>query len=141
MLKKNMVYCVISILALALTSGCDIFGGGGGGGGNDDVRGADGLGNFLWKPTSESNGRLVVLFPTEFRGRHVGAAVHNGNPPKAGNKLEDGVFTTDSHNGNRVHYRFPKPGAAYGNNVYATLYLNDGTTVSWYIPVGAARTD
>jgi len=131
---------IVLALGLILTQGC-FDSGGGGGGGNNQLRSADGLGGFVWKPRSESNGRLVVLFPAEFRGRHSGMAIHRGNPPRASNKIEDGVFSNETHNGGRVHYRFSKTGAAYGGNLYATLYLKDGGTVSYFIPNGGGRVD
>jgi hypothetical protein len=59
--------------------------------------------SFLWKPVSDSNGHLVVIFPASFNGRIKNVAV-NG---------ERGTFSAIS-NGNRTHWRFGKPGSAYG---------------------------
>ena len=116
--------------SLALT-GCD----GGGDGSGIGERGEGG--GFLWKPRSESNGRLVILLPTQYRRQVSSQFVADGD----GNVLETGVFTTDEHNGDRPHFRYSRPGASFGNNVYAVADLTGGGTVHWPIPNGAARTE
>lgn len=55
---------------------------------------------FLWKPISESNGKLVVLVPEG--GKNGGCSV-NG---------EGGAYSGTA-NGGREHYRYSKPGGAY----------------------------
>ena len=81
---------------------------------------------FLWKPVSESNGRLVVLIPACILadactvGAEKGAAIGR-------------------HNGNREHFRFSKPGSGYGNNVQVTAYYQGAVTGTWTVPQGAAR--
>ena len=81
---------------------------------------------FLWKPVSESNGRLVVLIPACILadactvGAEKGAAIGR-------------------HNGNREHFRFSKPGSGYGNNVQVTAYYRGAITGTWTVPQVAAR--
>ena len=129
---------VLLALGLGLTVGCDDDDDDGG---NHEVRSAnDGPEGFLWKPISESNGRLVILLPNEFRGRVRGVAIHAGDPPNAGNKIEDGTFAGDTHNGRRPHFRFSRSGGGYGQNIFAVGYFADGT-ISWPIPNGASRWD
>ena len=59
-------------------------------------------GGFLWKPISESNGNLVVLFPKEFTETFQSVTV-NG---------ESGNFSGFA-NGDRQHWRFSLPGGDY----------------------------
>jgi hypothetical protein len=114
----------------------------GGGGGNGEVRTArDGLGGFLWKPVSESNGRLVVLFPVDISPTVQGAEVHNRFPPSKNSLIEAGAFAHRSANGGRAHFRFPKSGGAYGGNVYAVAVMPGGKYIGFLIENGAARTD
>jgi hypothetical protein len=136
-LKK--IICILACLPLILSLSACFGGGGGGGGGNTESRSASG--GFLWKPRSESTGNLVVLFPREFRGQHAGAAVHSEDPPNEGNKIEQGIFHTESHNGNRVHYRFNRPGSGFGQNIYAVITLQDGRRISYFVPNGASRAE
>lgn len=131
MLTKKIGSCVLVALGLAMllvATGC----------GSDS---AEGLGNtgegggFLWKPVSESTRKLVVLLPPQYTGRVSSQYVTDGG----GTLLDQGAYG-GVHNGGREHFRYPKPGAAYGNGVYAVAELKDGTTVNWLIPVGSQRT-
>lgn len=88
-----------------------------------------GTGTFLWKPVSDNNGNLVVLLPSSYNGKVSSVSV-NG---------ESGNYT-GIHNGNRTHWRFSKPGAAYGNNVRVVAKTSGGNA-SWTVPNGAARTN
>jgi hypothetical protein len=139
------VCALASILSSAFfATGCfDLSGGGGGGGGgNNEVRSAfDGPGGFLWKPVSEGDGRLVVLFPTDISPTVVSGEVHNSFPPRSSTLLEAGNFAYRSANGGRAHFRFSKSGGGYGNNVYAVAIMPDGRRIGFLIPNGGARTD
>ena len=92
---------------------------------------------FLWKPVSESDGKLVVLLPSAYRGGRVSSTkVYSG-----GAFLEQGRYTLDA-NGDRPHFRFSKPGASYGKNITVIATLRDGVTQqSWSVPDGARRTE
>ena len=95
-----------------------------------------GSGGFLWKPISEGDGNLVVLLPSSLRGRVNGASIERG-----GSTVERGRFTGDTHNGNRPHYRFSRPGAAYGSGLTLRAFLSGGGTQAWSIPNGASRVE
>ena len=101
----------------------------------------DGAGlGFLWKPVSDSNGKLAVIFPREYTGKIARTSVHSAFPVSDGNRLDDGTFSTTG-NGNRMTWRFPKPGSGYPANCYATAYLKDGSSISYYIPTPGSRLD
>lgn len=91
-------------------------------------------GGFVWKPVSEGDGNLVVLLPASLRGRVSGAAITKG-----GAVIERGRFAGDTHNGGRPHYRFSKPGAAYGTGLTLVASLSSGGSQSWSIPNGGQR--
>jgi hypothetical protein len=82
-------------------------GGGGGGGYNGPTNAVFGDG-FLWKPVSESTGKLVVLTPDA-----NGAAIYTVRDGKRGTLVETGSYSGVA-NGGRAHYRFSKPGSGYG---------------------------
>jgi len=93
-----------------------------------------GSGGFLWKPVSEGDGKLVILLPGSLRGRVSGCSISGSFGS------ENGRFTGDTHNGNRPHYRFSRPGASYGSNITVTARTTDGTR-TWRIPNGASRNE
>jgi len=92
---------------------------------------------FLWKPISQNDGRLVVLFPAKYRGRIDSAGVYT----QGGDKIESGRFAGDSKNGGRPHYRFSKPGGGFGRDVRAIANLKDGGQVIFDIADGAERVE
>jgi hypothetical protein len=105
------------------------------------LSGGDGIGpqgqggGFLWKPVSESNGKLVVLLPPQYTGHIRGAYIANAKRAA----IETGVYT-GVHNGGREHFRFSKPGRGYGSGLYAVAVLKAGGSVHWPIPNGSSRT-
>ena len=113
-----------------------------GGGGSATILPAnDGeLSGFLWKPRSESNGRLVVLLPRQFTGRVTSGNIHTSENANDGNLVEAGIFAGDTHNGNRAHFRFENSGATYGQ-VWFVATLADGSRRAWFIENGAQRWD
>lgn len=90
-------------------------------------------GGFVWKPISESDGRLAVLLPSSFAGRVSGVTIRRG-----GASLESGRFTGNT-NGNRPTFRFSKPGAGYGTGLTLVATLRGGGSASWSIPNGGRR--
>lgn len=68
----------------------------------------------VWKPISESNGKLVVLTPTSFGT--PGIRLFNGS----GILIEEGDYVGHT-NGNRATYRFNRPGAAYQSPVFIQI--------------------
>ena len=116
--------------------------GGEGTGDNTEVRSSgDGPGGFLWKPVSDGDGRLVVLFPTDISPTVVSGEVHRSFPPKPSTLMEAGSFAYRSANGGRAHFRFTRSGGAYGNHVFAVAVMPDGRKIGFPIPTGAARID
>ncbi len=93
-------------------------------------------GGFLWKPISESDGRLVVLLPSVYNDLSINVMIVESG----GRVIEQGRFA-GIHNNNRRHYRFSRRGAEYGGDVFVVADLNTGETVNWYIPNGASRTE
>ena len=97
----------------------------------------DGPGGFLWKPSSESDGKLVTLLPKELRGKVDSVEVQDAN----GKTLARGRFAGDDKNGNRPHFRFDRAGKDFGNNVRLVAKMKDGTSKAWKIPNGGGRHD
>jgi hypothetical protein len=95
----------------------------------------DGSGSFLWKPISESDKNLVVLLPSHFRQRLEKVELVFGN------QSELGRFAGDTMNENRVHYRFQRPGRAYGRNIRLIATAKTGEKYVWNIPDGSNRYD
>ena len=121
--------------------------GGGGGGGDGAIvdrvaplTSSDGAGGFLWKPSGDHSSKLVVLLPSEFNSRATAVEVHRESPPTVESFVEGGVFSGIA-NGNRSHWRFSQPGAAYGQNIFVITFTNDGEVYSSPIPDGARRVD
>jgi hypothetical protein len=85
------------------------FGGDGGGGGSSERGPTEFLEDmprgFLWKPVSESTGKLVVLLPNNIRGGRV-TVIKPDNTRVSGNM-------TIIANGGREHFRFSEPGSAF----------------------------
>jgi len=101
----------------------------------------DGPDNFLWKPISESNGNLVVLLPTWFRGTIEKFELHRSDAFDSTSLIERGRFAGDTMNGDRVHYRFNRPGSGYGRNIRCVAFALDGNIYVWNIPDGSRRVD
>lgn len=98
--------------------------------------GTSGGSGFLWKPVSESNGRLIVLIPSQYTGR-IGSVFL---ARRTGTVIEQGSFV-GVFNGGRAHYRFGGVGASYGSGIFVVADLSGGASVNWYVPNGAARTE
>lgn len=94
---------------------------------------------FLWKPTSESDNKLVVLLPQALRGLVNRVEIHSSLPPSDGTRIAEGRFAGDTMNGNRAHFRFDKPGSSYGQNVHVVAHKNDGSILHWDISDGGRR--
>ena len=96
---------------------------------------------FLWKPVSESDGKLVVLLPARLSGKVSSAAVYSSIPPTETNKIEEGRFSGDQKNGGRAHFRFQKPGRSYPDNAYVVATMKDGSLVAFSIGNSRARNE
>jgi hypothetical protein len=80
---------------------------------------------FLWKPISDSNGKLVVLLPSGLTSsvHAVGIASPNG-----GSVIEKGQFGGIG-NGARTHFRFSKPGGQYPDGTEVQVIFTDGSQI------------
>ncbi|MCC6932323.1 MAG: hypothetical protein IT292_03610 [Deltaproteobacteria bacterium] len=96
----------------------------------------DGAGGFVWKPVSESNGKLAVLLPESFNGVLDHIEIMSAD----GMELTSVDYTKDYDDG-RPLFRFDKAGEEYGDNIKVVAYKTDGETVSWDISNGAVRHD
>lgn len=91
-------------------------------------------GGFLWKPVSEANRNLVVLLPASLTDGFRETFLADAD----GNIIERGVFS-GVHNGGREHYRFSRPGAAYGRDLFVLGQDRNGNRVHWPISNGGSR--
>ena len=84
---------------------------------------------FLWKPDSESDHKLVVLFPNKYRKEDVKSiAIHYGDGSVDDNPTS---VTQNGHNGDRIHARFRHPGSFYGQNPIVVMTFKNGKEVKW----------
>jgi hypothetical protein len=104
-----------------------------------NVGSTSGDNGFLWKPISESDGKLVVLLPASQTGSVSYAELYSSLPPSEETLLEKGRFSGDTHNGGRAHFRFSKPGGAYPDGAYVVATLFDGSQVSFQINDSSGR--
>ncbi len=96
----------------------------------------DGSEGFLWKPVSDTTGKLVVLLPSKWTGDIDEVVLKN----EAGKIIDRGKFTSVA-NGEREHYRFDKPGKRYPENVTVEVTFNNGKTQQYTIPKPGKRYD
>ncbi|GEM_PF-6465659 len=82
----------------------------------------EGSGEFLWKPVSESDGKLVVLIPSALTGMVAGVSIQTEN----GKVIDEGRFKGVG-NGGREHFRFSNAGGSYPDGVVVVIKLNDGS--------------
>lgn len=80
---------------------------------------------FLWKPQSESDGKLVILLPSSMNA----TTVHSLSviDPKNGSVIEAGRFAGIG-NGARLHFRFSKSGASYPDGSMVLVNFSDGSS-------------
>ncbi len=96
----------------------------------------DGSGGFLFKPVSDSNGKLVVLLPAKISSSVVDVILKDEN----GEKVEEGKFSGIA-NGDRAHFRFRKPGRDYPKNLTVEIRLKSGRVIKYFIPDPSSRYD
>jgi hypothetical protein len=94
-----------------------------------------GSGPFLYKPVSDSDGKLVVLSSSTFSDQ-----VESARITKDGQILEEGRWGGIG-NGNRAHFRFSKSGSSYPDNLAVEFILKDGTVKSYEITESSDRTE
>lgn len=96
----------------------------------------DGPDGFLFKPTSDSDGNLVVLVPPKYAHRVQSLQIVD----ISGNVVADGQ-SEGYGNGGREHFRFNRPGRKLPPNVTVELRLDDGSRVAYQIPDPSRRFD
>jgi hypothetical protein len=93
-------------------------------------------GGFLFKPNSESDGKLVVLLPPRLAGLVKGVALVGPN----GEIIETARYTGNG-NGGRDHYRFSRAGGQYPDGLTVQATLATGELVRYVIRETSARTE
>jgi hypothetical protein len=91
---------------------------------------------FLWKPVSESDGKLVILLPTSLSATSVSISGPNYNET-----VEKGGRNGSRGNGQREHFRFGKSGEAMQGPMQVTVALENGGTKTISIPKPAQRNE
>ena len=90
-------------------------------------------GGFLWKPVSESTGKLVVLLPSAYTGKTDRKAILTTPDGATQTAKYHGV-----HNGNREHYRYAKPGKDYPAGTTISI-VAQGATWIWTVAKPSER--
>jgi len=85
--------------------------------------------HFLWKPVSESDGKLAILFPNSFMKENVKDIEIIS---AAGTERPHSV-TQNGHNGNRIHARFGKGGSQYPAPATVKITMKDGSARVWQV--------
>jgi hypothetical protein len=80
-------------------------------------------GEFLWKPVSERDHKLVILLPSSISSSVTSVQIVS---PKATKVLEVGSYSGIG-NGDRAHFRFKKPGGSYPDGSIVLISLKDGS--------------
>ena len=97
------------------------------------VDGADG---FLFKPISDTQGKLVVVLPKELTGKISKVVLRD----MTGKELESGQWGGIG-NGDREHFRYNKPGGSYPANLFVEVQLKGGGTKNYSIADPSKRYD
>lgn len=102
---------------------------------NESRNPKDGGYGFLWKPKSDSDGKLAVHIPSMYTGKvdYISVVTPSGDEERGRN---GGVG-----NGDRVLARFTKPGGSYPSNTKVVIHLSSGCTVTYVIPNTSIRVD
>lgn len=95
-----------------------------------------GAGQFLFKPISDSDGRLALLLPPKLAGLVSGVKLIGPN----GKELESGRYAGNG-NGGRDHYRFSQPGGNYPDGLTVEVALKTGEMVRYLIRETSQRTE
>lgn len=95
-----------------------------------------GGGAFLFKPVSDSDGKLAVLLPPKLSGLVAGVRLVGPN----GEVLESGRYAGNG-NGGRDHFRFNRPGGGYPDGLSVEVALKTGEIVRYLIRETSQRTE
>jgi hypothetical protein len=89
---------------------------------------------FLWKPISEADKNLAILFPTETRERIERFGLFKEFPAAWQRPIDQGRYMGVGETvGYRPVWRFSKPGARYRGPLYATIRLKNGDEYGYRI--------
>ena len=91
-------------------------------------------GGFVWKPVSESDGKLAVVLPSSLTGDVLSVSVLDNT----GRMLSKGRLSGVA-NGDREHYRFDKTGGSYPDGATVHIELKDGSSKDVTIKDTGAR--
>lgn len=92
-------------------------------------------GGFLWKPISDSDGKLAILLPPWLTTNAIGCRILS---PDGSRVLASGRYSGVG-NGDRQHFRFNSPGASFPNGSIVEIQLRNGTTMQIKIGETGAR--
>jgi hypothetical protein len=98
--------------------------------------GTPGDAGFLFKPVSDSDGKLAILLPPRLTG--LAQNVRLLSP--SGEALETGRYSGNG-NGGREHFRFTKPGAGYPDGLTVEVTLQGGSIVRYIIEETSERNE
>lgn len=91
---------------------------------------------FLWKPVSDSDGKLAILLPSSLDAQSVTVSGPNFNE-----SINKGGRNGSRGNGQREHYRFSKPGNAMRGPVQVHIALTTGGSKTITIKNPAERNE
>jgi len=91
---------------------------------------------FLFKPVSDSDGRLAVLMPPRLAGLVQSVSLVGPN----GEVIETGRYAGNG-NGGRDHYRFTRAGGQYADGIIVQATLATGELVRYTIRETSQRTE
>ena len=95
-----------------------------------------GTSGFLFKPVSDSDGKLAVLLPPNLAGLVQSVSLVGAN----GEVIESGRYGGNG-NGGRDHYRFTRPGGQYPDGLTVMATLANGQLVKYIINETSQRTE
>ncbi len=104
--------------------------------GSVESQALDGSEGFLFKPVSDSDGKLAILMPADLAGDVVEVLLKDPE----GKKIEEGRYGGNG-NGGRDHYRFNRAGGDYPENLVVEAVLKNGSSKTWDIPSPSQRYD
>lgn len=82
---------------------------------------------FLFKPVSDSTGKVAILMPPSLTGKVKSVSI------KSSDGIESGAYGGVG-NGFREHFRFRRPGSSYSPDLSILVTLRDGTIHTVRIP-------
>ena len=98
----------------------------------------DGSEGFLFKPVTNNEGSLAVMFAQSWTGNIAGVKLLDS----AGNLIENGVHKPEgTAETGREKYTFSKQGGSYPDNISVEITFNNGTVKTYSIPDPSKRYD